>query len=195
VKKYFNSIAENVNETYLNFSALQPIPDPYKPKFLSYYHPTGKPYKDALEWDMSFYLINDVLKIHDNASMAHGLEGRAPYLDGPLVDLSRSLSEEQHLTLIPKQWIKTILQQDGLSYIAKRKKMGFGIPLMEWFKDDLQFRNKAFVAIKAFGKSHGAYFPEEMLALCISPDKYLQDSFLQIWNLYVLASWVKHHRL
>jgi len=193
--KYFNALEDNINESYLNFSALQPIPDQYKPLFLSHYQQTGRPYKDALEWDRSFYLINDVLKIHDNASMAHGLEGRAPYLDGPLVDLSRSLSEEQHLSLSPKQWIKTLLQQDGLTNIAKRKKMGFGIPIKEWFKDDLQFRNRAFVAIKAFGKSHGDYFPEEMLAVCQKPDKYLQDSFLQIWNLYVLASWVKHHRL
>jgi len=195
LSKFFDAVEENPVNTYLNFSSLQPIPDEYKPLFLRYYQRSGFPFKDALEWDRSYYLINDVLKIHDNATMAHGLEGRAPYLDGPLVTLSRSLSEEQHLSLSPKEWIKTLLKQEGLSHIAKRKKMGFGIPLKEWFKDDLTFRNKLMVVVKAFGKTHGKYFPKEMLSICKEPDKYIDSSFLQLWNLYVLASWVKYHKL
>jgi asparagine synthase (glutamine-hydrolysing) len=195
LSKFFNSIDEDSINTYLNFSSLQAIPHEYKPLFLKYYQQTGSPFKDALEWDRSYYLINDVLKVHDNATMAHGLEGRAPYLDGPLVSLSKSLSEEQHLSLFPKQWIKTLLENEGLSPIAKRKKMGFGIPLKEWFKDELNFRNKVYVTIKAFGKSHGSYFPQDMLSLCNDPDKYKDTSFLQLWNLYVLASWVKYHKL
>ena len=195
IRKYFDALEEDASSSFLNFSALQPIPDPYKTLFLSYYKQTGKPYKDALEWDRSFYLINDVLKIHDNASMAHGLEGRAPYLDGPMLDLSRRLSEEQHLSLTPKEWIKTLLRAEGLSHIAKRKKTGFGIPIKEWLKDDLNFRNKLLVAVKSFGKTHGKYFPEEMLSICKNPDRYIESSFMQIWNLYVLASWVKHHKL
>ncbi|HSJ68300.1 MAG TPA: asparagine synthase (glutamine-hydrolyzing) [Anditalea sp.] len=195
IAKFFNAVEENPVNTYLNFSSLQVVPEKHRPLFLQYYPHTGSPYKDALEWDRSFYLINDVLKIHDNATMAHGLEGRAPYLDGPLVALSKNLSEEQHLSLAPKEWIKTLLKEEGLTHIAKRKKMGFGIPIREWFKDDLQFRNKVFVTIKAFGKSHGVLFPKEMLSICNDPAKYMDSSFLQLWNLYVLASWVKYHKL
>ncbi|KEO73620.1 asparagine synthase (glutamine-hydrolyzing) [Anditalea andensis] len=195
IRKFFDALEKDVCSSFLNFTALQPIPDPYKPLYLSYYKQTGKPFKDALEWDRSFYLINDVLKIHDNASMAHGLEGRAPYLDGPLVDLSKRLSEEQHLSLSPKEWIKTLLKQQDLSPIAKRKKIGFGIPIKEWLKEDLNFRNKLLVTVKSFGKSHGKYFPEEMLFICKEPNRYIDSSYLQIWNLYVLASWVKHHKL
>ena len=33
--------------------------------------------KNALEWDRKMYMVQDLLEIHDNACMAHGIEGRA----------------------------------------------------------------------------------------------------------------------
>src|SRR5690606_31601220 len=93
IKKFFAAITDSHEETYLNFSSLKVIPPGLREDFLFFYPKGISPYKAALAFDQAYYLVNDVLKIHDNANMAHGLEGRAPFLDGPLVSLSNSMSE------------------------------------------------------------------------------------------------------
>ncbi|MEX2593010.1 MAG: asparagine synthase (glutamine-hydrolyzing) [Anditalea sp.] len=189
IKKILNAITDSAEGTYLNFSSLQSIPFDIRNDFLAYYPKDTSPYKAALSWDREYFLVNDVLKIHDNATMAHGLEGRAPFMDESLVALSNSLSEEQHILLEPKQWIKMILKEDGLEEIASRKKLGFGLPLKEWFETDQIFRERIFLAIQTFEVASGTDFPEDMRKLARHPEEHIQDSFLQIWNLFILASW------
>lgn len=188
-RKLLHGIADSDEWTFLNFSALQSIPRELKDEFLLYYPCSGYPYRDALNWDREYYLVNDALKVHDSACMAHGLECRAPYLDSGLVALSNSLSEEQHLSLKPKQWIREILKQDGLGVIARRKNLGFGLPLKEWFEKDAAFRKKVFDKVKSFERDFGLGFPEDMRKLARSPEAYRKEGFLQIWNLFVLVSW------
>lgn len=189
IKKMVDGIADTDEKTYLNFSSLQNIPESLEEEFLSYYPKGLSPYKAALVWDREYYLINDVLKIHDNANMAHGVEGRAPYLDQALVNLSNSLTEEQHLFLKPKQWIREILREEGLTNIANRKKLGFGLPLKEWFQDDLPFRDWVLSSVKSFGAQQKGHLPEDMRKLASNPENFLKDGFLQVWNLFILASW------
>jgi asparagine synthase (glutamine-hydrolysing) len=189
IKKMLTGITDTDEGTYLNFSSLQPIPFDKRNDFLAYYPKDTTPYKAAISWDREYFLINDVLKIHDNATMAHGLEGRAPYLNKSLVALSNSLTEQQHLSLEPKQWIKKILEEDGLQDIAGRRKLGFGLPLKEWFRTDQKFREKIFLTVKNFEASSGTDFPEDMRKLARLPEDHVQEGFLQIWNLFILASW------
>lgn len=193
IKKMLDGIAGTDEKTYLNFSSLQNIPETLEGEFLSFYPKGLSPYKAALVWDREYYLINDVLKIHDNANMAHGVEGRAPFLDQALVNLSNGLTEDQHLLLKPKQWIKEILREEGLENIADRKKLGFGLPLKEWLQDDPLFREWVLSGVKAFGVEQAEHLPEDMRKLALNPDAFLNDGFLQVWNLFILASWKDKH--
>ncbi|WP_186757035.1 asparagine synthase (glutamine-hydrolyzing) [Echinicola salinicaeni] len=192
VSKMAYAIDENEQVTFLNFSSLQRIPKKDIDVFLKYFSKELSPYKAALEWDRQYYLVNDILKIHDNALMSHGIEGRAPYLDKGLVELSLSLEEEAHLGLGNKKWIKELLEDAGLKQLAKRKKIGFGLPIKEWLKSHPDFRNKVFKEIKDFAIKEGRHFPLEMLNLARKPSLYINDSFLQIWNLFVLAGWYRN---
>lgn len=185
------AIDESEQVTFLNFSSLQRIPKKDICTFLKYFPEGLSPYKSALEWDRQYYLVNDILKIHDNALMSHGIEGRAPYLDKGLVELSLSLNEEEHLELGNKKWIKELLEDAGLKQLANRKKMGFGLPIKEWLKSNKDFRDKVFEEIRDFEIKEGQHFPEEMLNLARKPSLYINDSFLQIWNLFVLAGWYR----
>jgi len=195
LKKLFEAVSSSPEETYLNFSSLQTIPLDLRAEFLRYFPKGLSPYKTAISWDRQYYLVNDVLKIHDNATMAHGVEGRAPYMDETLVTLSNSMSEEQHLSLNPKHWMKEILKQDGLGEIAARKKMGFGLPLQEWMASEPLFREKVFSTIQRFESISGMDFPEDMRQLGRCPQDHVQQSFLQLWNLFVLASWKEKQSL
>ncbi len=195
VQKFIQGVGATDSETYLNFAALQPVPEELFSLANPWFEPENTPYKAALNWDRNIYLVHDILKVFDNATMAHGIEGRSPYLDRPLVSLSMSLTEQQHRSLGPKQWIRELLVQHGSAEIARRKKLGFGLPIGEWLRDDTHFRKDMFKTIKQFESDFGADFPVEMRKLAQKPEVGIRQSFLQLWNLYLLASWRYTHNL
>ena len=86
-----------------------------------------------------FYLAGQNLVAVDRASMACGLEVRAPFLDRPLVELAGRMPS----TLKLKGWrTKHILRHAlrGLvpDAILNRRKQGFGVPLGSWMRGPLR---------------------------------------------------------
>ncbi len=91
-----------------------------------------------LRWcDTQWYLPNDLLTKVDTASMACALEVRCPFLDRDLARAVLAMPIEQ---LIPGGQRKGFLRQIARKYlpaeIVDRPKMGFAIPIGEWFRDD-----------------------------------------------------------
>jgi asparagine synthase (glutamine-hydrolysing) len=190
-KKMLQSIHEDPDLTFIQMAALQPIPNQFLEDFQKWYPQNQSPIKNALEWDRSFYLVNDILKIHDNACMAHGIEGRSPYLDLDLLSMVQDQSDLDNM--IGKKFIKKALLQKGLGKIANRKKLGFGLPLLEWFEEK-DFRIWVFEPIREMEKTWGPDFPPEMRKLAANPEKSEKRHFLQLWNLFILASWLKNKK-
>lgn len=87
--------------------------------------------------DIDNYLPNDLLRKVDTASMACGLEVRCPFLDRDLARAALSAPIEQ---LMPGGQRKGLLRQIARKYLPReivdRPKMGFAIPIGEWFRDD-----------------------------------------------------------
>jgi asparagine synthase (glutamine-hydrolysing) len=87
--------------------------------------------------DLEHYLPNDLLRKVDIASMACGLEVRCPFLDRDLARAALAAPIEQ---LMPGGQRKGLLRQIARKYLPKeivdRPKMGFAIPIGEWFRDD-----------------------------------------------------------
>ncbi|MFC4870078.1 asparagine synthase (glutamine-hydrolyzing) [Negadavirga shengliensis] len=194
-RKFLASIHASPERTFMNFSALGNLPDSLATQLRPYYPRQLSDYKAALEWDRTFYLVNDVLKIHDNACMAHGIEGRAPYLDWSLVSLSRGMTEAEHLRRRNKIWIRELLREEGLGRVADRRKLGFGLPIREWIRDNKNFRETVFSEIGAFEKKHGNAFPPVMRKIAQNPVSYYKEGFLFVWNLFVLSSWIRENGL
>lgn len=96
---------------------------------------------DALEvlreFDLNQYLPCDLLRKTDTASMAVALEVRCPYLDSRLTAL---LNDRKVDELIPNGERKGLLRRIARKYLPKecvdRPKMGFAIPIGEWFRSD-----------------------------------------------------------
>ena len=85
--------------------------------------------------DYQSYLPFDLLTKVDIASMACGLECRAPLLDHELVEFALSLPIGWRMgKRILKDWAADLLPADLLN----RPKMGFGVPIGEWFRDELR---------------------------------------------------------
>lgn len=91
----------------------------------------------ALRFDRAFYLPEDLMRKADTASMAVALEVRAPFLEK---NISRAAISAPISNLMPHAQRKGLLRQVARKYFPKeivdRPKMGFAIPIGEWFRSD-----------------------------------------------------------
>lgn len=109
----------------LGYPARPKIPGPA-------FSPTGSA-DDSWRDDLTNYMPGDILVKTDRASMAHGLELRAPFLDADLAAFCASLPAS--FKIIPGQ-SKRILRL-GFSHlwpevVRSRGKQGFGAPVGSW---------------------------------------------------------------
>jgi asparagine synthase (glutamine-hydrolysing) len=90
---------------------------------------------EALYFDLTSYLPGDILTKVDRASMHHGLETRAPFLDKDLVEFALSLPA---IYKVQDYKTKVIMHNSLAQYwpesIRGRKKQGFGGPIPNWLK-------------------------------------------------------------
>jgi asparagine synthase (glutamine-hydrolysing) len=85
-------------------------------------------------------LLPALLVVEDRMSMAHGLESRVPLLDHPLVEFAATVPADLkfdggRLKHLLKNSYRNVLPEPILN---RRDKMGFPVPLKEWFGNELQ---------------------------------------------------------
>jgi asparagine synthase (glutamine-hydrolysing) len=89
--------------------------------------------------NIATYLLDDLLVKVDRTSMAHGLEVRSPFLDADLVAFALSLpSWRKAIGLSLKRALKKAMADRLPAEILHRNKRGFGLPLDQWFRRELQ---------------------------------------------------------
>jgi asparagine synthase (glutamine-hydrolysing) len=70
--------------------------------------------------------------------MAHGLEVRVPFLDQELIDYAFRLPPSyKHRGLRLKRVLKAAVRDLLPSAVLERPKRGFGVPVDQWFRQDL----------------------------------------------------------
>jgi len=85
-------------------------------------------------------LLPALLHVEDRMSMAHGLESRVPFLDHPLVEFLATVPADiKFKGGQMKQLMKSVYGEVlPKSIIERRDKMGFPVPLKEWFGGQLR---------------------------------------------------------
>jgi asparagine synthase (glutamine-hydrolysing) len=88
--------------------------------------------------NLQTYLLDDLLPKVDRTSMAHGLEVRVPFLDQELIDYAFRLPPSyKHRGLRLKRVLKAAVRDLLPSAVLERPKRGFGVPVDQWFRQDL----------------------------------------------------------
>jgi asparagine synthase (glutamine-hydrolysing) len=84
-------------------------------------------------------LLPALLQVEDRMSMAHGLESRVPLLDHALVEFAATIpADVKFKDGNMKHLLKSVFANDWPPEIAQRRdKMGFPVPLKEWFSNEL----------------------------------------------------------
>ncbi len=109
----------------------------------------------ALAVDRVTYLPGDLLTKADRASMLHALEVRSPYMDNELVQFAAGLTTPQLLKGGPKRMLREAFANDLPAWVFKRKKMGFAVPIGQWFRGELrEMLHDNLFASDSFASAH-----------------------------------------
>lgn len=89
--------------------------------------------------DIKTYLVGDILTKVDRASMAHSLEVRVPFLDHKFVEWTAQVPTTLKLKQgCGKYLLKKAMEPHLPDDVLYRNKMGFRVPLADWFKGPLK---------------------------------------------------------
>jgi asparagine synthase (glutamine-hydrolysing) len=109
----------------------------------------------AVAFDQAQYLPGDLHTKVDRASMLHGLEVRAPFMDSDLLNFAATLRTPDLLAGGPKRLPREAFAADLPASVFGRRKMGFAVPIGEWFRRDLRpMLHDHLFAADAFCASH-----------------------------------------
>ncbi|HUG89676.1 MAG TPA: asparagine synthase-related protein, partial [Planctomycetaceae bacterium] len=139
--------------------------------------------------DLVTYLPGDILTKVDIASMAASLECRSPFLDHRVAELAARLPIElkQQGTRGKRILVETFADLLPES-IQHRGKMGFGIPIDHWFRDEL--RPLLYDVLLDRRSLERGIFDEQMVRRLI--DEHLSarwDHAYRLWSLLCLELW------
>lgn len=136
--------------------------------------------------DALIYLPQDILVKVDRASMGCSLEARAPFLDRDVVELAFSLPRCWHRSGLSGKKMLRLACGDLLpDNIWTRRKQGFGVPIHEWFRQDLG-REFEELLVKDSG---GPVNPTEALSLLRQHRQGQRDHGYRLWSLYIYLLW------
>ncbi|MHA4871543.1 XrtA/PEP-CTERM system amidotransferase [Duganella sp. PWIR1] len=141
--------------------------------------------------DLKTYLPGDILTKVDRASMAHGLEVRVPLLDHTLVEWISGLPPELKLRgSTGKYLFKQALCPYLPDEILYRQKMGFSVPLAEWFRGPLKSRLQRSLSSPVLAGCD--MFNLDYVQLLLQQHQSgLRDHSAPLWSLLMFESFLR----
>ena len=150
---------------------------------------------EVLYTDLHQVLRNDMLTKVDLMSMANSLEVRVPFLDHELVEFACSLPEEfKIMSAIRKRILQETYRADLPELLFNRPKHGFEVPLLNWFKGELNSLIKEDLLSKKLIDEQQIFnwsAVNQLINKLHSNDP--GDSATHIWNLIVFQTWWKRY--
>jgi len=174
-----------------------PFTEPERRALLGSSHTTSAPPpadgRDALEklmlTDCGPWLSDNLLERGDRMSMAASLELRPPFLDERVVDTALTMPSALRVHDGQTKWVvKEIARRHLPADIVDRRKVGFRVPLDDWFRTGLRdMSNDLLLGPNSFvGELMDRASIVELLD---SHDKARRDEEIRIWTLLSLEVW------
>lgn len=139
--------------------------------------------------DTRLYLAEDILTKVDRASMAVSLEVRAPFLDQRVAEFAASLPPNyklrgRHTKYILKRSIAGSLP----SFVTRRGKKGFGVPVAEWLKGKLKPLARDLLSPERVRRA-GVFNPEYVTRLQDEHERGVANHRKLLWTLLMFELW------
>jgi asparagine synthase (glutamine-hydrolysing) len=147
------------------------------------------PLKRAMAADLATWLPDDLLVKFDRMSMAHSLEGRAPYLSPRLAELAlRGSRPGSRMSLTDsKRALRRVAQHWLPRDILERPKQGFVLPMRRWLKQ--WFENHG--GVRAYFSTRPLPDIEQSHAISLVEQDITRDIHRErlLFALVMLAEW------
>jgi len=147
------------------------------------------PVEAAMAVDVQSYLPYDLLVKVDITSMANSLEARSPFLDHEVMEFAARLPVAMKLHGgTSKRLLKRAFADLLPPANVHRRKMGFGVPVGEWFRGPLcPLLEDALLSEQA--SKRGYFHPEALRRLVTEHLQRQADHTFALWNLLMLELW------
>jgi asparagine synthase (glutamine-hydrolysing) len=144
-----------------------------------------------MRWaDIRTYLADDLMPKVDVASMAHGLEVRAPLLDQEVVRFGLSLPQAYLRDARGgKRILRDLLARHVPPTLFERPKQGFSVPLASWFRGPLRDRLSGAIASGRLSET-GLLDPAAMSAMLAEHASGRRDHGERLYHLLILDEWL-----
>jgi len=141
---------------------------------------------DAIqEYDIIRYLEGDILTKVDRAAMAVNLETRPPFLDHDMIDVCLGMASNRRLAKGIGKWIlKQAFKGVLPSAILNRKKMGFGVPIKHYLKNELRDLTERYV----YDYDGHDFFDRKFIAE-YGKTHEKKDTTRLFWNIMMFNMW------
>jgi asparagine synthase (glutamine-hydrolysing) len=200
VDAYFHSVSQNSDETRnkLFSTSFKKDLNGYQAVEVFRTHAKNAPNKDpqsVIQYlDMKTYLIDDILTKVDRASMANSLEVRVPMLDHKFVEwVSRIDNHYKYDGKTGKALLKKAMEAYLPNEVLYRKKMGFSVPLLAWFRGPLKEKVNSILLGDNLRKT--GYFNSDFLYKVVHQNQNgLKDHSTLIWSLLIFDSFLRKEK-
>jgi asparagine synthase (glutamine-hydrolysing) len=156
--------------------------------FREYYEraDTADPLSRIQYVDIKTYLTDDILTKVDRASMANSLEVRCPFLDHRLMELVATMPSHLKLRGVTgKYMLKEVLKDELPHDIIHRGKMGFGVPLADWFRNGIRDFVYEYVV-----EQNDPYLSTPFIKKMWNQHQSgYRDRSTQLWNVLMFRLW------
>jgi asparagine synthase (glutamine-hydrolysing) len=143
-------------------------------------------YQDSLT-----YLPGDILAKVDRAAMNTSLETRVPMLDHRLVEFAWSLPLKMKVRGGEGKWItRRVLDRHVPQELTSRPKMGFGIPLDQWLRNELRDWAEALLDEKRL-REEGFFDPKPIRQKWQEHLKGQRNWHHHLWDVLMFQSWAE----
>jgi asparagine synthase (glutamine-hydrolysing) len=140
--------------------------------------------------DQKSYLV-ELLKKQDAMSMAASIESRVPFLDHKLVEFAAQVPGRFKVwRWNGKYLLKRAMRQLLPDTIIKRKKMGFPVPINQWFRKDAA-RVVRSVLTSEQTKKHGIFNVEHAARLVDEHVQGVRDNSDALWTVLNFELWTR----
>ncbi len=147
--------------------------------------------EQLLYLDINTYLPEDLLVKMDIATMANSLEARVPFLDHQFMEFVAGIPPQLKLKGSKTKFILKTAFKDFLpNAIFKRRKMGFGVPVSRWFRNEL--KDYVYEILLDPRTLNRRYFRREGIERLLNDHMAARyDHSSKIWALLFLEIWFR----
>lgn len=146
-----------------------------------------------MHFDLTHYLVDNILSLTDKATMAASVEGRVPLLDHRLVEFAFTLPESVNLKDgRAKGLLKDVLQPQVSADLLHRPKEGFNAPITSWMGQEFyrcvvdELRDNLTAELEQV-------IDHDTMAACLKDTPRQPFLSSTLYALYVLNNWLRLH--